>query len=92
MMFRSITPNAYYLRMDNKTDYFDLMRNQLTVSANYMIDFNSCQVSKTEYLVAQQNGSRYSVNQEFGVVTDGVIGDWYIASSENFSNGLNGGN
>ncbi len=87
MMFRSITPNAYYLTMKNTTDYFDLMRNQLTVSANYMIDFNNCQVSKTDYLT----GVISSINQQFGIAISSDL-NLYIESVNQFSNGLNGGN
>lgn len=88
-----MTPNSYYLRMENKTDYFDLMRNQLTVSANYMIDFNNCQVSKTDYLAnsASNTGIISSINQKFGIAISSDL-NLYIESVNQFSNGLNGGN
>ena len=57
-----------------------------------MIDFNNCQVSKTEYLTALQNGSGYSVNQKFGVIQTNTDYNFYIESANSFSNGLNGGN
>ena len=65
------------------------MRDQLTVSANYMIDFNNCQVSKTDYLASN---TYLTVNQKFGTVIYKDTGDYYIESATNFSNGLNGGN
>ncbi len=63
------------------------MRDQLTVSANYMIDFNNCQVSKTDYLT----GVISSINQQFGIAISSDL-NLYIESVNNFSNGLNGGN
>lgn len=89
-MHRTIKPNAYYLTMVNKTDYFDLMHNQLSVDANYMIDFNNCQVNKLQYLTNSNKGNIGSVNQQFGTAYSDF--NLYIESATNFSNGLNGGN
>ena len=41
---------------------------------------------------AQQNGSKYNVNQKFGVIQTNTDYNFYIESVNQFSNGLNGGN
>ena len=93
MMNRMVTANAYYLEMINNTDYFDINYNrQIDVNINYLIDIYNCQVNKSQYLSAQQNGSKYNVNQKFGVIQTNTDYNFYIESVNQFSNGLNGGN
>ena len=93
MMNRMVTANTYYLEMINNTDYFDINYNrQIDVNINYLIDIDNCQVNKSQYLSAQQNGSKYNVNQKFGVIQTNTDYNFYIESVNQFSNGLNGGN
>lgn len=83
------TPNGYFAKLQNSTDYYNLYNEQTTVDNIFLINIDTCSIVKNQYF------SRFfrSLNSKFGTITaEYGNANLYIESANQFSNGLNGGN
>lgn len=83
------TPNGYFAKLQNSTDYYNLYNEQTTVDNIFLINIDTCSIVKNQYF------SRFfrSLNSKFGTITaEYGNANLYIESANQFSSGLNGGN